>query len=38
MKGSQFSLEEFHDGLMKQGFPPIKVARRALLGNHSPTL
>jgi uncharacterized protein (DUF885 family) len=38
MKGAKFSLEEFHDRLMKQGFPPIKIVRRALLGNDSPTL
>ena len=24
MKGSQFSLQEFHDNFLKQGFPPIK--------------
>jgi uncharacterized protein (DUF885 family) len=38
MKGAQFSLQEFHDSFMKQGFPPIKIVRRALLGNDSPTL
>jgi uncharacterized protein (DUF885 family) len=38
MKGAQFSLEEFHNSFMKQGFPPIKIVRRALLGNDSPTL
>jgi uncharacterized protein (DUF885 family) len=38
MKGAQFSLEEFHDAFMKQGYPPIKIVRRALLGNDSPTL
>jgi uncharacterized protein (DUF885 family) len=38
MKGAQFSLEQFHDEFMKQGFPPIKIVRRALLGNDSPTL
>jgi uncharacterized protein (DUF885 family) len=37
-KGSQFSLQEFHDSFLKQGFPPIKVVRRALLGNDTPTL
>jgi uncharacterized protein (DUF885 family) len=37
-KGAQFSLQEFHDNFMKQGFPPIKIVRRALLGNDSPTL
>jgi uncharacterized protein (DUF885 family) len=38
MKGAQFSLEQFHDAFMQQGFPPIKIVRRALLGNDSPTL
>jgi len=38
MKGAQFSLEEFHDAFMRQGFPPIKIVRRALLANDSPTL
>jgi hypothetical protein len=38
MKGSSFSLEEFHDSFLKQGFPPIKIVRRALLGNDSPVL
>ncbi len=38
LKGAQFSLQEFHDNFMKQGFPPIKIVRRALLGNDSPTL
>jgi len=38
MRGAQFSLQEFHDNFMKQGFPPIKIVRRAMLGNDSPTL
>ncbi|MGH9558724.1 MAG: DUF885 domain-containing protein [Bryobacteraceae bacterium] len=38
MKGSRFSLEQFHDAFVQQGFPPIKIVRRALLGNDSPTL
>lgn len=37
-KGEAFSLEEFHDAFMKQGFPPIKIVRKALLGDNSPTL
>src|SRR6185295_4612173 len=37
-KGSSYSLEEFHDSFMKQGFPPIKIVRKALLGDDSPTL
>jgi hypothetical protein len=38
MKGAQFSLEQFHDAFMRQGYPPIKIVRRALLGNDSPVL
>jgi len=38
MKGAGFSLEQFHDAFMAQGYPPIKIVRRALLGNDSPTL
>ena len=38
MKGASFSLQEFHDRFMKEGFPPIKIVRRALLGNDSPVL
>ena len=38
LKGAQFSLQEFHDGFMKQGGPPIKIVRKAMLGNDSPTL
>ena len=38
MRGSQFSLQEFHDNFLKQGFPPIKIVRKTMLGNDSPTL
>ena len=38
MRGSQFSMEEFHDKFLAQGFPPIKIVRKAMLGNDSPTL
>jgi uncharacterized protein (DUF885 family) len=38
LRGAQFSLQEFHDKFMQQGFPPIKIVRRAMLGNDSPTL
>jgi uncharacterized protein (DUF885 family) len=38
LKGAQFSLQEFHDSFLKQGFPPIKVVRHAMLGDNSPTL
>ena len=36
--GATFSLQEFHDNFMRQGAPPIKIVRRALLGDDSPTL
>jgi len=38
MRGSQFSLAEFHDKFLAQGFPPIKIVRKAMLGDDSPTL
>jgi Bacterial protein of unknown function (DUF885) len=38
MKGSAFSLEEFHNRFMQEGAPPIKIVRRAMLGNDSPVL
>ncbi len=38
LKGAQFSLQEFHDNFLKQGFPPIRIVRHAMLGNDSPTL
>jgi uncharacterized protein (DUF885 family) len=37
-EGAQFSLRQFHDDFLKQGFPPIKIVRRALMGDTSPTL
>jgi uncharacterized protein (DUF885 family) len=37
-QGARFSLEEFHNNLLRQGFPPIKIVREALLGDDSPTL
>jgi uncharacterized protein (DUF885 family) len=36
--GAAFSLEQFHNDFLKQGFPPIKIVREALLGDSSPTL
>ena len=36
--GDKFSLQEFHDDFLKKGFPPIKIIRREMLGNDSPTL
>ncbi len=38
MRGASYSLLEFHDTFLKQGFPPIKIVRRAMLGNDSPVL
>ena len=37
-QGAAFSLEEFHNNFLKQGFPPIKIIREAMLGDNSPTL
>ena len=37
-QGAAFSLQQFHDDFLKQGFPPIKIVREALLGDSSPTL
>jgi uncharacterized protein (DUF885 family) len=36
--GDRFSLEAFHDAFMRQGFPPIRIVRRALLHDDSPPL
>jgi uncharacterized protein (DUF885 family) len=36
--GDRFSLEAFHDAFMQQGFPPIRIVRRALLHDDSPPL
>jgi uncharacterized protein (DUF885 family) len=36
--GDRFSLQEFHDHLLGQGYPPIKIVRHAMLGDDSPTL
>jgi uncharacterized protein (DUF885 family) len=36
--GADFSLQEFHDRFLRQGAPPVKIVRRALLGDDSPTL
>lgn len=37
-RGSAFTLEEFHDRFMREGTPPIKIVRKALLGDDSPVL
>ena len=36
--GAGFSLEKFHNELLKQGFPPIKLLRQTMLGDNSPVL
>ena len=36
--GSAFTLQQFHDEFLKQGFPPIRLVRRALLGNEGAVL
>ena len=38
LKGEKFSLQEFHDNFLKQGFPPLKLARRAMFGKDGPML
>jgi uncharacterized protein (DUF885 family) len=37
-EGAAFSLETFHNDFLKQGFPPIKIVRKALLKDDSPAL
>jgi uncharacterized protein (DUF885 family) len=36
--GAKFSMQEFHDRFLQQGAPPVKIVRKALLGDDSPTL
>jgi uncharacterized protein (DUF885 family) len=36
--GDKFSLEGFHNEFLKQGFPPIKLIRRLMIGDESPVL
>jgi uncharacterized protein (DUF885 family) len=36
--GAGYTIRGFHDAFMRQGFAPIKVIRRAMLGNGSPVL
>jgi len=37
-QGAAFSLQKFHDDFLRQGFPAIKIVRRAMLGDDSPAL
>ncbi|HWE26311.1 MAG TPA: DUF885 domain-containing protein [Myxococcales bacterium] len=36
--GNGSTLQQFHDEFLKQGFPPVKIVRRTMLGDDSPTL
>jgi uncharacterized protein (DUF885 family) len=38
MKGDKYTLQGFHDAFLGQGYPPVKMVRRALLGDDSPVL
>jgi len=38
MRGKDFSLQEFHDQFLAQGGVPLKIIRKAMLGDDSPTL
>ena len=37
-RGDRFTLREFHDEFLKQGYPPIKIVRKAMLGEDGPSL
>ncbi len=37
-QGASFSLKNFHDNFMRQGFAPVKVIRKAMLHDDSPVL
>jgi uncharacterized protein (DUF885 family) len=37
-EGAAFSLQKFHDAFLSQGYPPIRIVRKAMLGDDSPTL
>ncbi len=36
--GSAFTLQQFHDEFLQQGFPPIRLVRRAMLGDEGAVL
>ncbi len=38
LRGAEFSLQEFHDRFMHEGSVPMKIIRKNMLGNDSPTL
>lgn len=37
-QGAAFSLQKFHDDFLRQGAPPIRIVREAMLGDGSPVL
>lgn len=37
-QGAAFSLQNFHDQFLSQGYPPIKIVREAMLHDGTPTL
>ena len=37
-EGASFNLQQFHDEFLKQGSVPVKMIRKAMLGNDSPVL
>ena len=37
-KGSSFNLEQFHDEFLRQGYPPIRLIRREMLGSDGQVL
>jgi len=38
LRGPAFNLEEFHDQFMREGSVPMKIIRKSMLGNDTPTL
>lgn len=38
LRKEKFTLQGFHDRVLAMGYPPLRVVRKALLGNDSPTL
>jgi uncharacterized protein (DUF885 family) len=38
LRGSEFSLQEFHDRFMRQGSVPMKIIRKSMLGSDTPVL
>ena len=36
--GAKFNLQEFHDQFLQQGFPQVKIVRKAMLGDDRPVL